>query len=48
MTNLLRNILSMEALNYLEEVLNYIRALVPDNIKVLLKEFCEALQIELL
>ena len=39
--------------NYLEEVLNYIRALVPNNVKgeiledrykVLLKEVCEALQ----
>ena len=30
--NLLRKILSTEALNYLEEVLNYIRALVPNDI----------------
>ena len=43
--------------SYLEEVLNYIRALVPNDIKgeilkdsykVLLKKCCEALQIKLL
>ena len=33
MTNLLHKILSIEALNYLEEVLNYIRALVPNEIE---------------
>ena len=56
-TNLLHKILSIEALNYLEEVLNYIRALVPneiedlileDSYKVSLKEFCESSQIRLL
>ena len=48
---------SLKHYNYLEEVLNYIRALVPndttgeilvDSYKVSLKEFCEALQIKLL
>ena len=32
MKNMLRNILSIEALNYLEEMLNYIRALVPNDV----------------
>ena len=32
MKNMLRNILSIEALNYLEEMLNYIRAQVPNDV----------------
>ena len=48
---------SFKHYNYPEEVLNYIRALIPNNIngdifedshKVSLKEFCEVLQIKLL
>ena len=48
---------SFKHYNYLEEVLNYIRALVPNDIedkiledlyKISLKEFCDALQTELL